>query len=40
MAKGLTLKKLLEIKKELEEQERKRPKTYIDGKEYIILGDT
>jgi len=35
--KGLTLAKLLEVKKELDEAERQRPKTYIDGVEYIIL---
>ncbi len=36
----LTIARLLEIKKELDEQERKRPKTYIDGKEYIVFGGT
>ena len=36
MAK-LTLLKLMEVKKKLDEAERKRPKTYINGEEYIIF---
>ena len=34
----LTVAKLLEVKKKLDEAERRRPKTYINGEEYIIFG--
>lgn len=35
--KKLTLKRLMEIKRMLDETERERPKTYIDGEEYILF---
>jgi len=37
MAEKLTVEKLREVKKELDEADRKLPRVYIDGEEYIEL---
>lgn len=37
MAEKLTVKKLQEMKKILVEADRKMPRVYIDGEEYVLL---